>query len=72
MSNQSALSPYVPHGLPCQAGIYVKGEVLRSLVVVVSNATDLQGYAVRALYRAFHNWSGQVFCKCLSQSMSLT
>lgn len=54
-----------------EAGIYVKEEVLRSLVVVVSNATDLQGYAVRALYRAFHNWSGQVFCKSLSQPMSL-
>jgi len=48
------------NGLPCQAGIYAKEEVLRSLVVVISNATELQGYAVRALYRAFHNWSGQV------------
>lgn len=63
VSHQCAGSPYVCNFywlLLRQAGIYVKEEVLRSLVVVISNANDLQGYAVRALYRAFNNWSGQV------------
>ena len=46
--------------LPWQAGKYVKEEVVWSLVAAVSNAADLQGYTVRALYRAFHEWSGQV------------
>eukprot|EP00898_Chlorokybus_atmophyticus_P001919 jgi/Chlat1/2728/Chrsp182S02896 len=35
-----------------QAGNYVKDEVSRSFVILVANASDLQGYAVRALYRA--------------------
>lgn len=38
-----------------QAGAYVKEEVVRAFVVSVSNAPDLQGYAVRLLYRALIN-----------------
>lgn len=38
-----------------QAGAYVKEEVVRALIVTVSNAPDLQGYAVRLLYRALIN-----------------
>uniref|UniRef100_A0A2P2ML32 AP-1 complex subunit gamma n=1 Tax=Rhizophora mucronata TaxID=61149 RepID=A0A2P2ML32_RHIMU len=36
-----------------EAGNYVKDEVWHALIVVISNASDLQGYTVRALYRAF-------------------
>lgn len=38
-----------------QAGAYVKEEVVRALVVTISNAPALQGYAVRLLYRALIN-----------------
>lgn len=43
-----------------QAGKYVTSDVLRSLVVVISNASLLQNYAVRTLYRVFVSWDGQV------------
>nr|PNR43621.1 hypothetical protein PHYPA_016002 [Physcomitrium patens] len=42
-----------------EAGKYVKNEVVWHFVVVVSNAIDLRGYAVRTLYRSFHKWTGQ-------------
>ncbi|KAH7570252.1 hypothetical protein JRO89_XS05G0076500 [Xanthoceras sorbifolium] len=35
-----------------EAGNFVKDEVWHALVVVISNASDLHGYTVRALYRA--------------------
>ncbi|KAF9606942.1 hypothetical protein IFM89_030240 [Coptis chinensis] len=35
-----------------EAGNYVKDEVWHALIVVISNASDLQGYTVRSLYRA--------------------
>ncbi|KAF3665743.1 AP-1 complex subunit gamma-1 [Capsicum annuum] len=34
------------------AGNYVKDEVWHALIVVITNASDLHGYAVRSLYRA--------------------
>ncbi|CAM8878488.1 unnamed protein product [Rhodiola kirilowii] len=37
-----------------EAGNFVKDEVWHGLIVVISNATDLHGYIVRSLYRAFH------------------
>ncbi|XP_024401001.1 AP-1 complex subunit gamma-2 [Physcomitrium patens] len=45
--------------LMVEAGKYVTNEVIRSLVVVISNANDLQGYVVRTLYRVFQAWDGQ-------------
>ncbi|XWS63638.1 hypothetical protein CRYUN_Cryun06bG0118100 [Craigia yunnanensis] len=36
-----------------KAGNFVKDEVWHALIVVISNASDLHGYTVRALYRAF-------------------
>ncbi|KAH1098331.1 hypothetical protein J1N35_015252 [Gossypium stocksii] len=36
-----------------EAGNFVKDEVWHVLIVVISNASDLHGYTVRALYRAF-------------------
>lgn len=38
-----------------QAGAYVKEEVVRALIVTISNAPELQGYAVRLLFRALIN-----------------
>ncbi|CAM8916118.1 unnamed protein product [Rhodiola kirilowii] len=38
-----------------EAGSFVKDEVWHGLIVVISNATDLHGYTVRSLYRAFHS-----------------
>uniref|UniRef100_A0A383VEJ1 AP-1 complex subunit gamma n=1 Tax=Tetradesmus obliquus TaxID=3088 RepID=A0A383VEJ1_TETOB len=35
-----------------QAGAHVKEEAVRALIVLISNAEDLHGYAVRALYGA--------------------
>ena len=35
-----------------QAGPYVKEEVVRALIVVITNAPDLHGYCARAMYRA--------------------
>eukprot|EP00249_Psilotum_nudum_P024471 c29194_g1_i5 orf=436-3120(+) len=42
-----------------EAGKYVTDEVTHALVVVISNALDLQGYTVRSLYRSFQHWDGQ-------------
>ncbi|TYJ43483.1 hypothetical protein E1A91_A03G156300v1 [Gossypium mustelinum] len=36
-----------------EAGNFVKDEVWHALIVVISNASDLHGYTIRALYRAF-------------------
>ncbi|KAK4791834.1 hypothetical protein SAY86_032247 [Trapa natans] len=36
-----------------EAGNFVKDEVCHALIVVISNAADLHGYTVRALYRLF-------------------
>eukprot|EP00803_Ostreobium_quekettii_P008801 evm.model.scf_548.5 EVM.evm.TU.scf_548.5 scf_548:70580-80331(+) len=35
-----------------QAGQYVKEDVCNALIVLITNATDLQGYTVRAMFRA--------------------
>jgi AP-1 complex subunit gamma-1 len=35
-----------------QAGAYVKEEVCRALIVLITNATELHGYAARASYTA--------------------
>ncbi|XP_048318423.2 AP-1 complex subunit gamma-2 [Ziziphus jujuba] len=42
-----------------EAGNFVKDEVWHALVVVISNASDLHGYTVRALYRAFQTSAEQ-------------
>uniref|UniRef100_A0A7N0UKA1 AP-1 complex subunit gamma n=1 Tax=Kalanchoe fedtschenkoi TaxID=63787 RepID=A0A7N0UKA1_KALFE len=38
-----------------EAGNFVKDQVWHGLIVVISNATELHGYTVRSLYRAFHS-----------------
>uniref|UniRef100_A0A0D6R6I1 AP-1 complex subunit gamma n=1 Tax=Araucaria cunninghamii TaxID=56994 RepID=A0A0D6R6I1_ARACU len=40
-----------------EAGSYVTDEVCHSLIVVISNAMDLQGYTVRCFYRASQHWN---------------
>ncbi|XP_022151160.1 AP-1 complex subunit gamma-2-like isoform X2 [Momordica charantia] len=42
-----------------EAGNFIKDEVWHALIVVISNASDLHGYTVRALYRAFQISSEQ-------------
>ncbi|XP_010271983.1 PREDICTED: AP-1 complex subunit gamma-2 [Nelumbo nucifera] len=42
-----------------EAGNFVKDEVWHGLIVVISNASDLHGYTVRSLYRAFQISSEQ-------------
>ncbi|CAK7333633.1 unnamed protein product [Dovyalis caffra] len=42
-----------------EAGNFVKDEVWHSLIVVISNASDLHGYTVRALYKAFQTSAEQ-------------
>ncbi|KAK2352351.1 hypothetical protein P8452_42371 [Trifolium repens] len=42
-----------------EAGNFVKDEVWYALIVVVSNASELHGYTVRALYRAFQTSAEQ-------------
>ncbi|KAJ8758961.1 hypothetical protein K2173_003199 [Erythroxylum novogranatense] len=42
-----------------EAGSYVKDEVWHALIVVISNASDLHGYTVRGLYRAFQTSTEQ-------------
>ena len=37
-----------------QAGQYVQEDACRTLVVLISNTPELQGYAVRAMYRNLH------------------
>lgn len=43
-----------------EAGNHVKDQVWHSLIVVISNAGDLQGYTVRSLYKAFQTSSLQI------------
>ncbi|XP_020216315.1 AP-1 complex subunit gamma-2 [Cajanus cajan] len=42
-----------------EAGNFVKDEVWYALIVVISNASELHGYTVRALYRAFQTSAEQ-------------
>ncbi|XP_039006909.1 AP-1 complex subunit gamma-2-like isoform X2 [Hibiscus syriacus] len=42
-----------------EAGNFVKDEVWHALIVVISNASDLHGYSVRALYRTFQTSAEQ-------------
>ncbi|OIW10555.1 hypothetical protein TanjilG_15927 [Lupinus angustifolius] len=42
-----------------EAGNFVKDEVWHALIVVISNASELHGYTVRALYRAFQTSAEQ-------------
>ncbi|PKI53941.1 hypothetical protein CRG98_025643, partial [Punica granatum] len=42
-----------------EAGNFVKDDVCHALIVLISNASDLHGYTVRALYRAFQASSEQ-------------
>lgn len=39
----------------------MKDEVWHALIVVITNASDLHGYTVRSLYRAFQTAGEQVF-----------
>ncbi|XP_008781938.1 AP-1 complex subunit gamma-2-like isoform X1 [Phoenix dactylifera] len=41
------------------AGNYVKDDVWHALIVMISNAPDLQGYSVRSLYKAFQTSNEQ-------------
>ncbi|CAF2152673.1 unnamed protein product [Brassica napus] len=47
-----------------EAGNYVKDDVWHALIVVITNAPDLHGYTVRALYRALHTYSERHSCFC--------
>ncbi|OAY61555.1 AP-1 complex subunit gamma-2 [Manihot esculenta] len=42
-----------------EAGNFVKDEVWHAVIVVISNTSDLHGYTVRALYRAFQTSAEQ-------------
>ncbi|KAE9613398.1 putative adaptor protein complex AP-1, gamma subunit [Lupinus albus] len=42
-----------------EAGNFVKDEVWHALIVVISNASELHGYTVRALYKAFQTSAEQ-------------
>ncbi|XP_027920466.1 AP-1 complex subunit gamma-2-like isoform X2 [Vigna unguiculata] len=42
-----------------EAGNFVKDEVWHALIVVISNASELHGYTVRALYKAFQRSAEQ-------------
>ncbi|KAG2702096.1 hypothetical protein I3760_06G075000 [Carya illinoinensis] len=42
-----------------EAGNFVKDEAWHALIVVISNTSDLHGYSVRALYRAFQTSAEQ-------------
>lgn len=42
-----------------EAGQYVEEDVLRFLIVLITNAPDLQAFAVRSFFRAFQSWQGQ-------------
>ncbi|MED6143650.1 hypothetical protein PIB30_007953 [Stylosanthes scabra] len=41
------------------AGNFVKDEIWHALIVVISNASELHGYTVRALYKAFQKSNEQ-------------
>eukprot|EP00897_Mesotaenium_endlicherianum_P007089 jgi/Mesen1/6408/ME000329S05571 len=42
-----------------EAGQYMEDEVVRYLLVLITNAPELHGYTVRAFYRHFQQWKGQ-------------
>ncbi|KAI4314294.1 hypothetical protein L6164_027217 [Bauhinia variegata] len=42
-----------------EAGNFVKDEIWHALIVMITNASDLHGYTVRALYRAFQTSAEQ-------------
>ncbi|GJP39381.1 hypothetical protein CLOM_g23757 [Closterium sp. NIES-68] len=42
-----------------EAGEYVTDDVIRFLVVLISNAPELQGFAVRSFFQALRSWRGQ-------------
>ncbi|KAJ7556154.1 hypothetical protein O6H91_05G071600 [Diphasiastrum complanatum] len=42
-----------------EAGRFVKDDISRALLLLISNAAELQGYTVRSLYNAFQKWDGQ-------------
>ncbi|BBN00790.1 AP-1 complex subunit gamma-1 [Marchantia polymorpha subsp. ruderalis] len=42
-----------------EPGNHVREEVLRTLIVVISNAPELHGYTVRSLFRTMQHWNGQ-------------
>ena len=42
-----------------QAGAYVKEEVCRALIVLISNAPELHGYTARCMYRALKDSADQ-------------
>ncbi|KAK4261289.1 hypothetical protein QN277_004309 [Acacia crassicarpa] len=42
-----------------EAGNFVKDETWHAFIVVISNASELQGYTVRALYKAIQTSTGQ-------------
>nr|KYP66181.1 AP-1 complex subunit gamma-1 [Cajanus cajan] len=50
---------YIDQMLKVLAGNFVKDEVWYALIVVISNASELHGYTVRALYRAFQTSAEQ-------------
>jgi AP-1 complex subunit gamma-1 len=43
----------------CEAGKFVKDDVWHALIVVISNASELHGYTVRALYKSVLTYSEQ-------------
>lgn len=51
-----------------QAGNYVKDEVWHGLIVVITNASNLHGYTVRALYKAVQVAGEQVLQQQCDQS----
>jgi sirohydrochlorin ferrochelatase len=44
-----------------QSGNFVKDDVWHALIVVISNASELQGYSVRSLYKALQACGAQVW-----------
>ncbi|XP_019439200.1 PREDICTED: AP-1 complex subunit gamma-2-like [Lupinus angustifolius] len=49
-----------------EAGNFVKDEVWYALIVVISNASELHGYTVRALYKAFRTSAEQETLVCVA------
>jgi hypothetical protein len=44
-----------------QSGNFVKDDVWHALIVLISNASELQGYSVRSLYMALQACGAQVW-----------
>ena len=47
----------------------MKDEVWHALIVVISNASELHGYTVRALYKAFQRSAEQVLFSAFTNSV---